>query len=313
MKKLLFILTLFSFIAILSCQQQTEDKKATAQTTSLDLETHPGKNLMVTNCYSCHTPHSSGDHGNRVAPPFKAIKKHYQKKHNNQEAFVQAIVDFHKNPTEEKALMKNAVEKFGLMPKFGYAEKDIRAIADFLYHADMEKSYKASQEKAADGEKTPSEKGLHYAMSTKQQLGKNLMNAIKTEGTPQAIQFCNVHAYPITDSLAEVYNLSIKRVTDKPRNPENEANALEIGYINHFKNLLAKGVETEPVVEETEEKVNFYYPIVTNTMCLQCHGEPNADIDQATLTQLASLYPNDKATGYDVNEVRGIWSISWEK
>ena len=59
--------------------------------------------------------------------------------------------------------------------------------------------------------------------------------------------------------------------------------------------------------------VNFYYPIVTNGMCLQCHGEPNKEIDEATLAQLNNLYPDDKAKGYAMNQVRGIWSISWEK
>ena len=150
-------------------------------------------------------------------------------------------------------------------------------------------------------------------MSTKQQLGKNLMNAIKTKGTPNAIAFCNVHAYPITDSLAKIYNLSIKRVTDKPRNIDNMANEAELAHIETFKNALAEGKELESIVNETDEMVNFYYPIVTNGMCLQCHGEPNKEIDEATLTQLNKLYPDDKARGYALGQVRGIWSISWKK
>lgn len=48
-------------------------------------------------------------------------------------------------------------------------------------------------------------------------------------------------------------------------------------------------------------------------MCLQCHGNPNAEIKPETYTALKALYPNDKATGYDVDQVRGIWSISFEK
>ena len=48
-------------------------------------------------------------------------------------------------------------------------------------------------------------------------------------------------------------------------------------------------------------------------MCLQCHGKPNQDIKRPTLNSLANLYPEDKATGYSINQVRGIWSISFDK
>jgi hypothetical protein len=44
-------------------------------------------------------------------------------------------------------------------------------------------------------------------------------------------------------------------------------------------------------------------------MCLQCHGKPNVDINEATLGQIEKLYPNDKAVGYGLNELRGIWVV----
>ncbi len=65
-------------------------------------------------------------------------------------------------------------------------------------------------EKTKKSQKSASEQGLNYAMSTKAQLAKNLMGAIQDNGAANAISFCNVHAYPITDSLAQVYNLNIK-------------------------------------------------------------------------------------------------------
>jgi copper chaperone CopZ len=59
--------------------------------------------------------------------------------------------------------------------------------------------------------------------------------------------------------------------------------------------------------------VKFYAPITTNSMCLQCHGSPEKDIESKVLTALTNLYPEDKAIGYDVNEVRGIWSITYKQ
>ena len=168
-------------------------------------------------------------------------------------------------------------------------------------------------EKTKKSQKSASEQGLNYAMSTKAQLAKNLMGAIQDNGAANAISFCNVHAYPITDSLAQVYSLNIKRVTDKPRNPNNAANEIELAHIETFKKALADGTEIESIVKETGETVNFYYPIITNGMCLQCHGAAGKEIDGATLSQLNKLYPDDQARDYAINQVRGIWSISWNK
>ena len=91
------------------------------------------------------------------------------------------------------------------------------------------------------------------------------------------------------------------------------ANDKELGHITAFKELVKTGYEIDPIVEEINGEVNFYYPITTNTMCLQCHGTPNEQVTSETLSALKALYPSDKALGYDVNEVRGIWSIVFDK
>ena len=86
-----------------------------------------------------------------------------------------------------------------------------------------------------------------------------------------------------------------------------------LGYIEYFKKVVAAGGEVQPIVQPNKEEVNFYYPITTNTMCLQCHGKPDEQVKTETLTMLKNLYPADKAVGYDVNEVRGIWAINFEE
>lgn len=157
--------------------------------------------------------------------------------------------------------------------------------------------------------------GAKYAKSTQKTLGKNLIEAISEGGTEHALSFCNVQAIPLTDSMSTIHNASLKRATDQTRNPENAANSKEMEQINHFKNLMAQGDkknEIEPNIEVDGETVHFYYPIITNDMCLKCHGTKNKDISPETLNQIAELYPNDQATGYEANEVRGVWSIIFE-
>jgi len=155
--------------------------------------------------------------------------------------------------------------------------------------------------------------GLQYAFATKKELGKNLMGTIKNKGVNSAVTFCNERAYFITDSMSSAFNAKIKRVSDKPRNPENEANKKELIHIEAFKNMLSEEQEIEPILEESDTTVNFYYPIITNAMCLQCHGTENNQMKPDVYKTIKALYPLDQAIGYGENQVRGIWSISFEK
>jgi Protein of unknown function (DUF3365) len=157
------------------------------------------------------------------------------------------------------------------------------------------------------------ERGLNYALSAKAVLGKNLIGAIKAKGTKNAVGFCNEKAFHLTDSVAVALNVHIKRVSDKPRNPKNMANKSQLDFIKAGKQLLAQGQKITPQLQELDGKIVGYYPIVTNAMCLQCHGKPDDQINKATQEKLANLYPKDKAKGYAENELRGIWVIEMDK
>ena len=157
------------------------------------------------------------------------------------------------------------------------------------------------------------ERGLQYALTTQAILGKNLIQAMEKSGASGALTFCNEKAYPLTDSMAVVHHAKLKRVSDKPRNQANQANADELEYIETFKQGIVKQELPNPLVIESESKIQVYYPILTSSMCLQCHGEPTIDIENSTLKKLATLYPKDKAIGYKNNEVRGIWSVTFDK
>nr|WP_299201746.1 DUF3365 domain-containing protein [uncultured Brumimicrobium sp.] len=158
--------------------------------------------------------------------------------------------------------------------------------------------------------------GIQYASTTQKALGQKLTQALSKGGAEHALQFCNIQAMPITDSMANLHNAELSRVSDRPRNQSNTANANELEQIAHFKQLLADGkvgTELQPNIKIDGDQVHFYSPIVTNAMCLQCHGSKEEMIQPETLALISDLYPEDKATGYQANEVRGIWSIIFEK
>jgi len=136
------------------------------------------------------------------------------------------------------------------------------------------------------------------------------MGTIQKKRILEAVTFCNKQAYSIADNMAVTQNATIRLMSDKPRNPENQVNAKEQGIIDRFKKPIASNEKYQPVTEIEKSMVKFYAPITTNSMCLQCHGSPEKNIEPKVLTALTNLYPEDKAIGYNVNKVRGIWSIT---
>ncbi|MDY0780994.1 DUF3365 domain-containing protein [Tenacibaculum sp. IB213877] len=328
MKKLA-ILTVLSFSFLLSCNSKKEKYESTStkkQEKVAEQKVHPGKKLIKTQCFLCHSPTAS--HDDRIAPPMIAVKAHYVDANTTKEEFTKKFVDFVTKPTKDKAIMFGAVRRFGVMPKQNYKEEDIKLIAEYIYDYQIEepdwfkehwqemqgKSYINTGKVATAKEtKSAADIGLEYALGTKKVLGQNLMGTIQKKGTLEALKFCNEKAYSLTDSMATTFNAAIKRVSDKPRNPKNTATQKEIKIINQYKEIVSNNKTIEPVVEEANGKVQFYYPIVTNSMCLQCHGKPNEQIQPTVLKELAHLYPNDNAKGYDVDQVRGIWNITFKK
>lgn len=270
--------------------------------------------LLYTNCYSCHTPQGNKD--NRIAPPMAHVKSHYEGEYKTKAEFIEAMTAYVNAPNKENAIMHGAVEKFGVMPNMQYPKADVEKIVAYIYGHELDTDEwmaKFSQVKAPTfAEDDYMGRGRHYVMTTKKQLGKNLKGAIKNKGTKGAVTFCNTRALPIVDSMSNVHNATIVRVSDKNRNPNNQATAEETEYIKNYQAQLDAQEELKPILNETDELATFYMPIVTNDMCIQCHG-PKNDLDAEVLEEIKRLYPNDKAFGYGIDQIRGIWRVEIQK
>lgn len=269
--------------------------------------------LLQANCFSCHAPEMGNE---RAAPPMFKVQQHYQSKGVTQKEFIQHIVDFVGNPAEDKVRMPGAVRNFGMMPKINFKEEDIRLIAQYLYEVDMStdtwykewEQFKNNPQHTGLPEMSDEDRALSFANGAKAVLGKNLIQAINTGGAAHAVDFCHLNAVPLIDSMGNLYNAKIKRVSDKPRNQANQANEYEMAYIDEVKSALQKSEKIPPRIEKSANRITAYFPIETNAMCLQCHGKPDKILPE-TINKINQLYPRDKAVGYDVNQVRGLFVV----
>jgi mono/diheme cytochrome c family protein len=313
MKSHLNLLIVF-FLATLmgGCASNNEESSQTNDQ-AITHEPLAGEALFKSYCYSCHNDFALED--KRVAPPMAAIKQRYNMEHPSEGAFKYAIISYIDHPDPAKALMTNAVQRFGVMPTLTYTRQDLEDIAHYIYVTSFTHPGEVSDASSDIDPATmpPLQRGMYYANSTKAILGKNLMAQIHEKGAAQAVDFCNLKAIAFTDSMATHFGVSIQRVTDLPRNQGNQADPIALEIIASWKSKLANGEELESVVKDLgKEGIQFYAPITTNGMCMQCHGKSDQILPE-TKTAIAQRYPKDRAIDYGVDQVRGAWSIRWKQ
>ena len=324
MKILSLLASVMVFLVMGSCSSNTESTQVTPEVIvevnhKPDADMVQGFQKLLTVCFSCHSPNSTTKE--KIAPTMVEIKTAYSLRTETEEDFVTMFSHYVENPTSEIAVLKSAKEAYGLMPKFEFTEKELNQIAMYVFRTPMEEpewyennfANEKQKYKADNSKMGYVELGKKFALSTKSVLGKNLKGAIKKNGTDNAISFCNERAIMLTDSMSEQLHAKIIRVSDQPRNADNYGSPSQLEYIANGKEDLANGRKIKPSVQEIDGQMIAYYPIVTNKMCLQCHGLPNEQIKPKTMSKLAELYPNDKAKGYDVNQLRGIWVVTMDK
>ncbi|MFA6542559.1 MAG: DUF3365 domain-containing protein [Bacteroidota bacterium] len=136
--------------------------------------------------------------------------------------------------------------------------------------------------------------------------------AMKKGGAAYAVEFCSSKALPVTDSIARLHSCTVRRISEKNRNPLNAPENDDDRAILHlFARQQAAGGQPGDTVVFDAHSVTYYKPIVVGMQaCLNCHGN---SIEPATMQTIAARYPNDRATGYRLHDLRGAWKITMEK
>jgi hypothetical protein len=132
-------------------------------------------------------------------------------------------------------------------------------------------------------------------------LRRTLARELAAGGVAQAAAFCRPETYHFVDSLAGVMEATPRRVSARPRNPK------------HHATLKAEQMRTDTartIARESQEMFFYQRPIVlTNALCLRCHGEVGKDIAAADYAFIKKQFPQDQATGYRLGQQMGAWQL----
>jgi hypothetical protein len=146
-------------------------------------------------------------------------------------------------------------------------------------------------------------------------LLSRLSTAIESQGTKEAIFFCNEKAFEMTDSFSSMFGVKVSRIAELNRNPNNVLNGENDWQA--WSTFSGAAEAQEPMQPQLIEAGNqlLYYKAITmgSPVCLACHGDPKTQIEPQTLKTIQSYYPSDKAQGFALGDLRGAWKVVMQK
>ena len=146
--------------------------------------------------------------------------------------------------------------------------------------------------------------GAELLMPFKQQLKQALLAGL-AQGPDKAIAACKVEAPRIAAELS-TDGIVIGRSSHRLRNPANEAPAWVAPVLDAY---VATPGDLEPVgVSLPGGRAGYVEPIRMQPLCLTCHGDVK---DPVLLERIEADYPQDRATGFEAGELRGVFWIEY--
>jgi hypothetical protein len=154
--------------------------------------------------------------------------------------------------------------------------------------------------------------GDEISSEAQQQLFTILQNTISEKGVPAAIEVCHERALPILKEVSDKYGVVVKRASFAYRNPLDMPDESEKGILDAYAYNAENQIPNESNIQKLENGEILLYTKaiqIPNALCLSCHGKKGEDIKPETQAILDQKYPEDKATGHKIGDLRGMWSI----
>ncbi len=116
-------------------------------------------------------------------------------------------------------------------------------------------------------------------------------------------------AREVAAKFSDKANMTLRQVSTKYRNPANEPDTYEsriLAMMEQDPEQWENGEWCEKVIEGDHATMRYLHPLLVKETCMGCHGAP-----EAVPAFVRGRFPDDRATGYQVGELRGAVSVSW--
>ena len=147
-------------------------------------------------------------------------------------------------------------------------------------------------------------------------LKSRLQQAIQSGGLEAGVNECQVAAARIALALSQ-NGWEVGRTALKVRNPNNAADQWEREQLAWFSQLLTKAKQDNLAPKRPLEtyqydsesgKFRYMMAIEQGQVCMACHG---ANVAPSVKHAILEHYPNDQATGFELGDLRGAFTITY--
>ena len=145
------------------------------------------------------------------------------------------------------------------------------------------------------------------------QLKLELQTALQQGGGVAAIRVCRERAPAIATQLNQTLGVTIRRTSERWRNPANAPDTFESGVLQQFAAAAAAAPDVnqlrfeEVLNGQGQPRLHVMQAIALQGPCVMCHG---SELSDEIRDSLRLLYPADHATGFSPGELRGAFSVS---
>jgi hypothetical protein len=106
------------------------------------------------------------------------------------------------------------------------------------------------------------------------------------------------------EDASEVAGATVGRTSGRLRNPRNAPPAWARSYVADTDGR--KAAEVPAAAFDLGDRVGLLRPVEVRRRCLACHAAPER-LEAGTRAWLARAYPEDRALGYALGDLRGFW------
>ena len=151
-----------------------------------------------------------------------------------------------------------------------------------------------------EAEETKSMTGPEILAPFKQGLQQALRNGL-TQGPEEAITVCKLKAPEISGTLS-LNSVRLGRTSKRLRNPSNIAPDWVAPILESYVN---KPSDRKPrAVSVSNNQSGYVEPIIIQPICLTCHGD---NLTPEVSSRITEVYPEDRAVGYQIGDLRGVF------
>lgn len=135
-----------------------------------------------------------------------------------------------------------------------------------------------------------------FKQALMQALGDGL-----ARGPVEAIAACRIEAPEIAAGISQ-NGVRVGRASHRLRNPANAAPDWVAPILDAYANEPS---DRAPVaVPLGDGRSGYVEPIVLQSLCLTCHGD---SVAAEVASRISELYPDDRAVGYQLGDLRGVF------